>query len=468
VRISRASVRNVKGFESFDQTFGDVNVLSGRNGLGKSSVLDIICAAFVTDGSRNLLKTGADEGEILVILEDGTEAIEIRRTITAGKVSEPVIKSNKRGKVGAYAKFIKEIVDTATMDPIRKVMNLGQKEQLAILLETLPLELEPGALKAAVASCPEFAAEAVDAQAKFGALDAINHLAQDNKGKIYLARRDANRDAKKARIQAQQLRESLSGAADGANWSDKAAELLKRLQTLAAREARDREAAERQYGEAKKVLAERFAKFAAEIDADIDAQIAALNEERRKRKEDLTRQKDAKAEELASGHRANLDGIAEAIRPEREKLTVEHATATERAGREAADARTKAAAEQNEREAADLEAKSEAMTTALKALDAVRSKLLENLPIKGLEISGGRAYLDGVPLEEKNTAERAKFWIRIAVLRAVNKDLGVVVIDDAEHFDDVNFPVLVDAAKRSGLQFFISRVEPHEFRIEVM
>ncbi|MEN6604830.1 MAG: hypothetical protein ABFD86_20645, partial [Bryobacteraceae bacterium] len=272
----------------------------------------------------------------------------------------------------------------------------------------------------------------------------------------------------KARIQAQQLRESLTGAADGADWGSVAGALLEQIQKLAAREARDREAAERQYGEAKKVLAERFARSEREIDADIDAQIAALNEQRRQRKEALASQKETKAEELASGHRANLDGIAEAVRPERERLTSEHAAANERAGREAADARTKANAEANEQEAASLESKSEAMTGALKSLDGVREKLLEKLPIKGLEIRGGVAYLDGVPLEEKNTAERAIFWIRVAVLRAMNKDLGVVVIDDAEHFDDINFPILVDAAKRSGLQFFISRVAPHEFQIETV
>ncbi|MCE5309660.1 MAG: hypothetical protein LLG20_18655 [Acidobacteriales bacterium] len=462
MRISRAAAHNAKGFQEFDQTFGDVNLISGRNGNGKSSVLDILCAAFVTDGSRNLLKSGEEEGWLLVVLEDEGDTFEIRRTLTPGKVSEPTIKSSKTGKVGAYARFIKEIVDTATLDPIRKVMTASTKEQLAILLETLPFELEPGAIATAVAGC--LPPDVLSRTEKLPALDAIK-AAYDH---IYSDRRDTNRDAKKARIQAQQLRESLTGAADGADWGSVAGALLEQIQKLAAREARDREAAERQYGEAKKVLAERFARSEREIDADIDAQIAALNEQRRQRKEALASQKETKAEELASGHRANLDGIAEAVRPERERLTSEHAAANERAGREAADARTKANAEANEQEAASLESKSEAMTGALKSLDGVREKLLEKLPIKGLEIRGGVAYLDGVPLEEKNTAERAIFWIRVAVLRAMNKDLGVVVIDDAEHFDDINFPILVDAAKRSGLQFFISRVAPHEFQIETV
>ena len=153
MRISKIAARNAKGFENFELLCGDVNLITGQNGVGKSSVLDIVCAAFSSDGDRALLRTGAEEGEIVVtfVEEQTGETFELRRRLKPGEVSQPTIKSSKAGKIGAPRTWLKGIIDSVSLDPLRRAMTASPKEQAQILLETIPLKVTLAELQAAIA-----------------------------------------------------------------------------------------------------------------------------------------------------------------------------------------------------------------------------------------------------------------------------------------------------------------------------
>ena len=443
MRLLRDAAHNFKGLPAdFDESFSDVNVISGRNAKGKSSALDLFLALVVTDNSRHLLAADTEEGWIHGEFEDDAGVVTIHRTLAPGKIGNPVIKRADGTAPGAYGAFIQKIVDTATMDPIRRVMSLSPKEQAAILLQTVPLELDHNEVVQAVADVTglrDLPAIVQNAK-KLPALDALKSI----EDYIYGARRDINRDAKLKRGHASELRASLGPAADKTDWTAEAERILGLMRSQAEEETRLKVSAERDFGLAK-----------ADVDREIDEKIEALNRQRATRKETL-----------ASDNQKNLDGIEAAQRPIREDLKVQHDRATTNAGEGQRLTRSKQIADANDAEAQALEDRSDAMTKALKALATTRERLLEKLPIKGLKVEGAQAYLNGVPLQEVNTAEQGIFWVRIAVMRAVEKDWGVVLIDDAEHFDDISFPKLIEACLKSGLQFFISRVEPHDLRID--
>jgi hypothetical protein len=442
MRILRAACKNFKSLGDFDQRFGDVTVISGRNAEGKSSILDLISAFFVTDNSRHLLTVGAEEGWILAELEDEAGVITIRRTLSPEKIGNPVIKRADGTSPGAYGEFIKRILDVATLDPIRKVMSQSPKEQAAILLQTVPLELDHNEIVHAVADVTglrDLPAIVQNAK-KLPALDAIKSI----EDYVYGARRDINRDAKLKRGHASELRASLGPAADKTDWAAEAERILGEMRKQAEEETRLKVDAERAYGAAK-----------ADVDRDIDAQIAALNQRRAKSKETL-----------AVANDENLNGIEVAQRPIREDLKVQHDRATTNAGEGQRLTTSKRIADTNDAEAQALETRAEAMTKALKALATTREKLLEKLPVKGLRVEAGQAYLNNVPLQETNTAEQGLFWVRIAVMRAMKMDLGLVILEDSEHFDGAAFAHLLEACRASGLQFFIARVEDHELSIK--
>ena len=442
MRILSAYARNVKGFSDFAEEFSDVNVISGWNSSGKSSVLDIINALFVTDGDRQLLKVGTDKGELGCVIEDEAGSISIDRTLTTEGISKPSIKRSDGVTVSAYGAFIKSIVDVVTMDPIRRVMEASPKEQAAILLDTVPLELDYNVVVQAVADLAglrDLAAIVQNAR-KLPALDAIKSV----EDYIYGARRDINRDIKKARTYASEMRASIGPAGDKTDWAAEASRLIGEMRKQAEEETRLRVETEQVYGDAK-----------AEIDRDINEQIAALGRERAKRRE------------LAAGvYQESLGEIELSQRQPREDLKVQHDRATTNAGETQRLTRSKEIADANDAEAKALDERSKAMSKALDSLAATRDKLLENLPIKGLKVEAGQAYLDGVPLQETNTAAQGEFWIRVGVMRAMKKGLGMMLLDNMEHMDDRNFPRILKSCCASGLQFFISRVEPHDLRID--
>lgn len=467
MRLSHIKCQNIKGFEGdFEHDFGQVNLVMGKNATNKTSCLSLITGLFGSANPR-MLRTGSESGHIEAILEDGDETWTFRREFVPGSVKPPTAKSSKSGRIGAPATWLKQILDAVSLDVIKEAMNASEERQTQILLEVMPLELPAGALKEAVKACPEFQQEAAESQAKLPALDAIAHLSQENKGKIYLCRRDVNRDVKKARSQARTYRDALPPQADGTDWKAKAEEASRKLQGIAGEEAREQVAAERQYSTAKSALESRIRGLEDGIDEEINEEIRKLEQRRKERKEDLSRLKGLEGEKLSDHHARTLKQITESIRPRRDQLTMEHAQAQERAGRQNADARTKAAAESAEREVSDLEAKSEALTSALKALEDVREALLENLPIKGLRFVDGISHLNGVPLSEVNTQVRGMFWLKVAIMRA--GDLALVVADGCECFDPENFEALVKSAQKfPDIQFFFGRVDGDPFRIETL
>lgn len=465
MRIESIKARNFKAFEDFQESFGEVNIISGRNGQGKSTILDMVYAAFVTDGGRNLLRTGAEEGEFVVTLrEDDGEMIEIRRTLKPGSVSAPIVKSSKSGAMNAAASFLKTLVDTATMDPIRRVMLLPPAEQAKILLETIPLDLDHAELRSAVAGvkgCANLPAILKNA-ASLPALDAIKAVEEV----VFKERTLVNRDVKTQTAHAQQLRSAVGLDGDGTDWAAVEEEKAKRSAWVETESRREIAAADMDYSKDRESIMSRQGIDLEEINADIDRRIKILEIDRNERKAERIVEAQEALDKIAAGRVARLAVINEKYAGERHELAVSQRVAREHAVRQAGAIQTKENAENAETQAKNSKSTALAMTAALESLDTLRGKLLEKLPIPGLKVEGGCIYLNGVPLQEVNTGQQGRFWVSIAVRRAIDKGLGTVIIDDAEHFDDVNFPILLEGCKNSGLQFFIGRVAPHPFKIE--
>jgi hypothetical protein len=464
MRVKRIEAANAKGFENFAVECGDVNIFTGRNGCGKTSVADILCAGFSCEGDRNLLREGAAEGHILIVLEDEEQTWEVRRTLRPGEVSQPRVKGSKSGARGAPAKWLKEIADLVGMDVLRRAMTATPKEQGEILLQTMVLELAPGAIEGVLGGGGLTLPLAMQAKVRsLGALDAIQAVYDH----LYEERTGVNRLAQDKEQAVRELSGNLG--------SDNAEDLAGEIQQLEA--------------EQKKVLAGMSAAVGATDDlakglraacqkdydkrisnsiTGFDETIRMLQEEKAEAIAKLTEARvqdlqeiDRRREETARETTANLEA-------ERLQIVEQLSAAQERQKAHAQQEATRAFVKKAETERDENRGRSKSLTGALDGLKGLRASLLEKLPIKGLEFRSGRAYLDGVALEEVNTQKAAKFWIRVAVLRAQDRDLGAVVLDNAEHFDTGNFDLLVQQAKASGTQFFITRVTDGDFKIEVL
>jgi|SRR5579872_171289 len=467
MRLVSLSCRNIKGWDKdfHLSPIGDVVLVMGRNGENKTSVLALVTGLFGKATTR-MLRPGASEGEIRAVIEDDGETLEIVRTFTPEKVKTPVVKSSTQGKIGAAAEYIKGIIDAVSIEPIGQAMNATEERQREILLETIKFDLDHDKLGSAVSEVvgvPNLSAVLQNAK-KLPALDAIK-VVEDL---IYAARRDYNRDAKRERIHAEELRLTVTKAPEGEaeDWSTVALNLSEQLEALAAEEQKLKRDADQiaatDLREVESIATEEIAG----IRGDYAEKIAALEKERDGKIEERRAILVGDQTTLREYLNNELQEIEEKIRPQRESLKEQRATAMTKAADQEQDYRSLQIAANADRSADQAEKKSDAITSSLKALEELRIGLLDSIPpeMKGLQFKDGVPWLDGTPLSEVNTEKRARFWAKVGALRA--GDLGIVCFDGAECMDADHFKSFIKGAKATGLQWFVARVDDEPFRIE--
>lgn len=123
-------------------------------------------------------------------------------------------------------------------------------------------------------------------------------------------------------------------------------------------------------------------------------------------------------------------------------------------------------AAQFEEESKALAGTSEAMTETIKALDAFRSRMADELPIPGLSITGKEIRLRGVEWSQLNTATRVDVAVKVSTLRNRDAKLRVCFVDGAESLDKDHFDALIHGLENAGVQAFVAHVDSGPLRIE--
>ncbi|MGL4458723.1 MAG: AAA family ATPase, partial [Plesiomonas shigelloides] len=136
MRIAHVKISNILGIAELEFTPEGFNEISGPNGTGKTSVLEAIKAVLTTGHDATLLRNGADKGEAILVLDDGTE---ISKTVTADRSSNSIRREGK--KVPRPAEAIKALTDLYSANPI-EFLRARKQDRVKVLLETMPLEAD--------------------------------------------------------------------------------------------------------------------------------------------------------------------------------------------------------------------------------------------------------------------------------------------------------------------------------------
>lgn len=463
--IRQLGCKNIRGIHGdFAINPGQVTVFAGKNGTNKTSSLAVLHALFGKANER-MLRNGSSHGHATGVIEDldSGESYTIRREFEPGRAKARQVTGSRVGRLGAGATFIEGIVNQTSMDPINRAMNASESEQAEILLQIMPLQLPEGALEAAAAPAAVDKKLLAAAAQKKQALDAIK-LVYDA---IYDQRTDIGRSTREKRAYAKQLRESLGPAGEDVDWRAEVTRFAAELQAAATALGKLKTEAESDYAEFQRSVSVTASTERIAIDADIQAKIDELNRERERRKSEVDDRERIQLRKLEQSHQQNLKDLDEKHAPERDRLTREHAVAQQNADAQTRCATTRQHADEADKVAESGEAKSSELTKALNCLDKLRDGLLDSLPFKGLTFGkeDRLPYLNGVLLSDQNTQTQLDFWVRIAA--EIASDLGIVVLDNTEHYDDEHFERLVDAAKKvEGIQWFFGRVDNKPFRVE--
>lgn len=145
ISLTTTNFKRAKHVEIKPDPDGNLVIVAGKNGQGKSSVLDSIAAALGGANSKTTpkpIRDGEDRAEI--ILE--TEELTVTRVFTPSGSRLTLTSKNGAKYPKAQAK-LDELVGNLSMDPLAFTL-LDDKKQLAQLLDLVELPFDPEQLEA--------------------------------------------------------------------------------------------------------------------------------------------------------------------------------------------------------------------------------------------------------------------------------------------------------------------------------
>jgi chromosome segregation ATPase len=455
--ISEIHISNILGIKEMHINAGTVTDISGRNGAGKSSVLGAIRTALGAKDAKaaRLVHDGADEGEVVLVLDDG---MRITRTVKPDNTTSVKVVDANGNKYSKPQSVLDALFNTTQFNPVKLLMTDkdSRDKRQATIMECIPMVVTQEDLKTLA---PELNAQLKLIDTSRHGLDVLDDIYK----RIFDTRTDVNRDVKQLTASLETMKANLKDedtAEDVADQLQKAQTTKDDLNSKKERYFREFEEQRRKDREAAIDSHNALVKEAA-VTRDIAVQaansayeeaVAALNTTKETRlqtiEENVAKLKDEKQK-----------GYDKVYQP----VVAEIARLEERAKSQAMIDGQKKIIAQQQADADAKQAKANELTATLERILAHREKLLSTMPIKGLEVKEGDVFYGGLQFDQLNTAKRIELATEIAALRA--GDLQVVCVDGVEALDADNQEMLAERMASRGLQLIRFRVDDSELTV---
>lgn len=407
-KLIRIQSENIKRLFCVEiEPTGNVIFIGGKNGHGKSSLLDSIELLFTnTIGSKTPkmpVRRGEEKGRIIGEIDD----LIIKRTFTAAGGDSLVVTDKDGAKKSSPQTLLDKLTGKLTFDPLE-----FSRQRPPEQAETLR---------------------------KLVGLDFTEHDKQHQK--LYDERTSVNRDAK-----ALQNRLAAMPKHEGAPEKEvSASDVLAEQQKAAEQNAANQKARQSVNASASSVRIQEGSI------ARIKDEIAKLTEMLVGLQANLKRRQDEHAEfEKAAEGLQDID-----LAPFREKASkVESDNRRVRENAARADVAGKFKAK--DKEADDLTKKIEAMDS-----DRKKKTTAAKYPIEGLMFdTAGGVTIGGIPFEQASTAEQLKVSVAIGI--ALNPTLKVLLIRHGNDLDEDSLKLIVAMAAEHDVQIWIEVVDPKD------
>lgn len=464
MRTVKIKIRNLFGIKEFETGGGSLE-LSGKNGVGKTSVIDAIRYALTNKSDRDyIVRDGETEGEILIETDNGIRIDRKARTTQADYKS---VKKDGR-EVGSPESFLRDIFTTLQLSPV-EFMDMEKKKQNAVILDMIEYPWDMNKIREWFGEIPSWVSYDQNI------LQVLNDIQSEN-GEYFQGRQDINRDIRNKRAFIEDIADAIPAGYDADKWeNENVGELYREIEKI----RKDNETIEK----AKRMLESRGNKMRA-FEADKEIELSAIEREFSRRETNLKEQI-ASLEEQIRSCKKELSGLDE---KKQDKINLAEQTYQTQISKydaelsqyeACADKETKSTAELVEKaeyaeemkghlneyhrmeslqeEVEHLAEQSRQLTEKIEKARMLPGEILEEatIPIAGLTVKDGIPLIHGLPISNLSDGEKLDLCIDVAIQKP--NGLQIILIDGVEKLSSDMRNELYRKCKEKGLQFIATR-----------
>ena len=450
MKISKVRISNILGIKELEFKAGEFNEISGRNGEGKTSIIEAFKSVFQSGNDVTLIRKGTAKGEVGLEIDDGTQIIK-----TFSDKAELKVLDASGARVKSPASYLDKLVDLVSINPVA-FLTAEKKNRTNILLESLPLKLSKEDLRGIDV---EFYSHI-----NLGFMHALESISLIHKG-IFDERTGINRVIKDKDATVKELQCALNDVHfdPSQDYSLKVSELekLKDMMENKIKSIVD----DFEKGRHEDIEKEQGYYLTAKdkIEQEYQDGLAKLQAKREQQLLETINNFDLRKEAINESFDKHIQSRREAFNEKYNPLIEQLGTLRERQKQFSGYQKQNELLEKFVEERESAKVKSESLSNQLMTLDGIKTSLISGLPIDGLEVVDGQIYRHGVIFDRLNTAQQIDIAVEIAKLRA--GDIGVICVDGLERFDKDTFEVFKQKAEESNLQLFVTRVSDSELSL---
>lgn len=462
--ITKIKIKNLFGIREYEAD-GSSLELSGKNGTGKSSVLDAIKYALTNKSDRDyIVHKGETEGEIIVETDTG---LSIDRKARTNKADYKSVKRNGL-EVGSPEAFLRELFTPLQLNPI-EFMNMDKKQQNAIILDMIEYPWDMNKIKEWFGEIPAWVSYDQNI------LSVLNDIQAEN-GDYYQNRRNIDRDIRNKKAFVEEIADGIPAGYDVEKWENASAgDIYRQIERIQK---------ENQNIERAKLLRDSRDSKIRKFDADREIEITALDRENSNRANQIDksiaslkeqiRAYETEKESLTSKKQDKLEVIEQTYKANVARFDAEIAEYAEYADKQPQDVVTlqeqaqeieKMQSHINEykrmlrlqNEIEELQVQSQQLTDKIEKARTLPGEILANctIPIDGLTVENGTPLINGLPVSNLSEGEKLDLCIDVAIQNP--NGLNIILIDGVEKLATDLREKLYQKCKDKGLQFIATR-----------
>jgi hypothetical protein len=441
LKVGGIFLESIGVFESLEIRPGDITIVSGDNGLGKSTITSAMKAVFDGGNPVNVIRDGEEVGRIAIELSDG---VRLEKTLKRNGKPDLKVRHPEYGNISQAKAAIDRMIDRS-IDP-RKLLDCEAKERVQYFQSKLPLELPKDKI-ADILQGVDGVGFDPDAHALTVVAAIRKTLEERRKFKRQL------RDDKRGSIAELKATLPPEGQKEPTDELSETREMLEvKSQEFTGKEQKIRDDYRVLRNQHKKL----FDTFVSDGERLLNEEIEKLRLKWSTEKEARQVEYSAAVENAFTEEGDKMEELRANLVPELEELKSAIARLEERV---AQDARTQMQREmlaKAEEEEERLSGEWEKLDSKVKKLDLLKESLVASSPIPGLTIDGDDLAYNGMTWGKLNTATQIMLLFRIAEYCA--GPLGFIFFDGLEHLSAASLEIFREEAKSSGRQVFVTIV----------